>query len=107
MTERPDPTASRWARLTILKSRTPPDHQWALLYDSLVTAPVLDAHARGDQVSATIMDPVGILERLENAAREYGILDDEPPSPMGTYRALSVLFSQPGATGLELGQRVA
>lgn len=93
MPERPDDTAARWARLTILKRRTPADHEWALLYDSLVVAPVLDAHARGDQYTATIIDPVGILERLERTAREYGILDDEPPSPMGARRALGEMLS--------------
>lgn len=75
---KPDPTASRWARLAVIKKATPLDHEWARLYDSLVIVPVIQAPQ--DRPRWRVFDADGILERLESSAIEHGLMEaDDPP----------------------------
>lgn len=59
--------------MAVVKSQTPTDHEWAKLYDSLVVVPMIEAPQ--DRKNWRIFDPDGILERLETAAIEHGLMD--------------------------------
>lgn len=82
-----DDFATRWASILLLRSRTPADHEWCALYESLVAAPALSAPQ--DRQSWQVFDPEGILVRLEAEADRLGLTADTTLDP---YAAMSELF---------------
>lgn len=87
-------TASRWARLSVVRSCTDDDHTWSQLYDSLVRDPMRSAPQ--DRAAWRVFDPEGILDRLERVAREHDLIDGDAPQ-LDPMRALAemVLASPP------------
>lgn len=87
---KPDATASRWARIAVLKANTPPDHEWAKLHDSLVVVPMIEAPQ--DRANWRIFDPEGILDRLETSAIDHGLMEPGAPPLVDPAYAIAQLW---------------
>jgi hypothetical protein len=74
-----DTLASRWCRVTLLKLRTPPEHEWSILFADVVTRHV-STHRHTALPWTPADQGLGIIDLLEIEATRHGLIAGDAPS---------------------------
>lgn len=73
-----------------MKAAAPPEHEWVALHDSLIVVPTIQAPQ--DRSTWKLMDPEGILERLEREAVTHGLMEPGDPPLVDPWLAIAQLW---------------
>jgi hypothetical protein len=78
-----DTLASRWCRITLLKLRTPAEHEWSILFADIVTRHV-STHRHTALPWTPADQGLGIIDLLEIEATRHGLIAGDAPSLTAT-----------------------